>query len=748
MNIGRRLVQLSVRAKIAIFALAALALTAALAYYAGSAYLRDLQPISGALAQSLVRERAEVLSLAINTFAIDLERIDRITSRYSLYTVVTSDDESAARAARNTLRTILRSLLRDNRTFRSLRFVAADGQVIISEPPLPDVDDTSQPYFALLSATSGPQPLYVGQIVERPAAALDLVTTLDDGTARVGYLVATIDVTSPLGQAEFSYFDALGAVDFEAGSVLFYLARPDGTLEALTEQPITLSAATLQTLTEMFSRNDQVPTEYVSPLLGRPVLGAARWVPALERYLVAEAVTAQFGAAADRSGQFLVQLGLLTATMLIVLALLWSYLGFSVVGPLREAARSAQRAAKGSLAQRGNAPLNSDEIGVIRESMSALTSLIRQDIRDLETRVAQRTRDLEATREIGQITSSIRELDTLLSQVVELICQRFDTIYHAQVFLIDNARQYAVLRASTGQAGIVLLARGHRLAVGSQSVIGQTTSSGQPVVTLDTATSIVHRANELLPDTRAELALPLRTREGVIGALDLQSKQPEAFTNADIDLFQSVADQLAIAIANARLFEELQTRLNEIEDLNRRMIGEAWRGYEISRRRALPTRQRTAQHSDEWSPLQRHAVQTRDVQEQFDGETVTFAVPVILRDQVFGAIEWVVPRATYSENTRLLARELAARLAVTADNTRLLEQSQRLADRERLVNEITATLTSQTSVEDILRLAVRELGQALRVPQTSIRLATGAGPEEEEAASPVSSLDPEAEETR
>jgi GAF domain-containing protein len=116
-------------------------------------------------------------------------------------------------------------------------------------------------------------------------------------------------------------------------------------------------------------------------------------------------------------------------------------------------------------------------------------------------------------------------------------------------------------------------------------------------------------------------------------------------------------------------------------------------------------------------------METGEVVQSVGEETVTLALPVSLRGQTIGAIEWDIPRSAYNENTLQLAHDLAARFAITADNTRLFEQSQRLASRERLVNEITSKLTQQTNVTQILQVAVKELGQALRVPQTSIRLA-------------------------
>jgi GAF domain-containing protein len=258
-------------------------------------------------------------------------------------------------------------------------------------------------------------------------------------------------------------------------------------------------------------------------------------------------------------------------------------------------------------------------------------------------------------------------------------------------------------------------------------VIGHVTAEGLPVVALDTSTSTIHRANELLPDTRAELALALRTNEGVIGALDVQSKQVEAFSEADINLFQGIADQLAVAITNVRLFEELQTRVSEIEALNRRLVGEAWRGYATSRRGALPAASTDDGAADSWSEWQRQAVETGQIVEHIGEKTVTLAVPVSLRGEVLGAIEWDIPRESYTEEARQLAQELAARLAISADNARLFDQAQRVAEREALVNAITNKLTQQTNVARILWVAAREVGQALRVPQTSIRLSVGQG---------------------
>lgn len=149
-----------------------------------------------------------------------------------------------------------------------------------------------------------------------------------------------------------------------------------------------------------------------------------------------------------------------------------------------------------------------------------------------------------------------RDLEILLKDTVELLINQFADIYHAQVFLIDPATKEAKLRASTGEIGSALLAKGHSLPVGSKSVIGQVTAQGKWVLASDTTTDPFHRANELLPNTLTELALPLRSKDSIIGALDLQSTKRNAFTESDVSMFQTLADQIAVAVDNARLFHE------------------------------------------------------------------------------------------------------------------------------------------------------------------------------------------------
>ena len=365
-----------------------------------------------------------------------------------------------------------------------------------------------------------------------------------------------------------------------------------------------------------------------------------------------------------------------------------------------------------------------DEIGALASSFVNMRDQVRTLLDDLENRVAVRTRDINATQDISRFATSQRDLQTLMDRVVDLIVERFTNIYHAQIFLIDEEGRDAVLRSSTGEAGRQLLSRGHRLGIGSLSVIGQVTQQGRLIVARDAAISQVHRRNEFLPDTRAELAIPLRVGETIIGALDVQSTIRDAFDDDQIAVLQTMADQIAIAIQNVLLYQESVQRVAQIEEDSRDATRRAWREFIHDQRMdALVSEAGFATEYD-ITDLRRQAVARGElvVGQPTERNTVPLAVPVILRGQVLGAVEWEIPAQSLSEEKLELAKELVSRLALSLDNARLFQESQRATERERLVNTIAAKLTAQTTINDILQTAVREVGQALRAPQVSIHL--------------------------
>jgi GAF domain-containing protein/CheY-like chemotaxis protein len=170
----------------------------------------------------------------------------------------------------------------------------------------------------------------------------------------------------------------------------------------------------------------------------------------------------------------------------------------------------------------------------------------------------RRARQLETSARVSQTAGTILDLEVLLPQVVDLIRDSFG-YDHVQIFLMDEDDDYAVLRASTGEAGRQLLEIQHRLQKGSTSVIGQVTETGVPQIALDTAdATVIHKPNPYLPLTRSEMALPIVVQGKVAGALDVQSNQPAAFNEEDVRVLTTLAAQISVAIDNARLYEDVQ----------------------------------------------------------------------------------------------------------------------------------------------------------------------------------------------
>ncbi|MDX9954907.1 MAG: GAF domain-containing sensor histidine kinase, partial [Anaerolineae bacterium] len=169
----------------------------------------------------------------------------------------------------------------------------------------------------------------------------------------------------------------------------------------------------------------------------------------------------------------------------------------------------------------------------------------------------RRARLLEAAARVSQSITSILDLNALLNTTVDIICEEFG-FYYAGVFLIDDTGVTAVLHAGYGEAGAQLLEQGHHLPLSGASMIGAAIQSRQARIALDAGEEKARFRNPLLPLTRSEMALPLLVGDAAIGALTVQSTEERAFSEDDITALQTMADQLAIAIKNARLLHDLE----------------------------------------------------------------------------------------------------------------------------------------------------------------------------------------------
>lgn len=342
------------------------------------------------------------------------------------------------------------------------------------------------------------------------------------------------------------------------------------------------------------------------------------------------------------------------------------------------------------------------------------------------------------TAEVGRFVNQNLTNPALFSELVNLIKEQLD-LYHVQIFLLDTPRQNAVLTASTGELGAQLMARDHQLPVGSRSVIGRVTGAGQRVYVADTARSGVHRQNDILTESRAEIAFPLLVGGSVIGALDLQSMQPNAFSESDIQILTDVAGLVAAAVSNYQLlensrnevertrrqYEQVRQTLTQTERVNRQLTRQAWEDYLTSGQGQFGIHLEGSELVPEaaWTDALRKAVMNnRAVVEPEDENAVTVAVPLEVRGLPLGALEVSLPDSGASDDALELIEAVANRLALALDNNRLFEEASTRAEQERKIGEIASQLQSTVEVEEMLKIAVQELQSAIGANRGSIRL--------------------------
>lgn len=352
---------------------------------------------------------------------------------------------------------------------------------------------------------------------------------------------------------------------------------------------------------------------------------------------------------------------------------------------------------------------------------------------------------LHGISDVAEAIAHIVDLKDLLERTVNQTRDRFG-FYHVQIFLIDDEHRYANLAASTGEAGKILLQRGYRLAVGSASPIGQVTITGEPIIVAtkrDLDEHDTRHANELLPDTRAELALPLVIGSQVIGVLDVQSTRPDTFVREDLDSLRLLATQVGLAINSVKLYEEQQQAVNdarrtvleaqislrESQRLNRQLTGKSWEeylgsshlgglGYTLSGNRVYP--------DYSWTPGLETAATKRGAVIDSTADRQIVSVPVELRGYIIGAMEVELHAGVNQADTLEMLQSVAQRLALSVDNARLFEETQQLAQQELQVNSISGKLQSLNDIEDVLRTTLHELSQALGADQAAIRLGVAA----------------------
>ncbi len=349
------------------------------------------------------------------------------------------------------------------------------------------------------------------------------------------------------------------------------------------------------------------------------------------------------------------------------------------------------------------------------------TEELRQRGLELELanrQIERRAGQLAALAQVMQTITSVRDLQELLPQIAAVISERFG-FYHVGVFLIDEAGEYAILSAANSPGGQRMLARKHRLRVGEEGIVGYVTSTGEPRVAMDVGKDPVYFNNPDLPETHSELALPLRIDRRVVGALDVQSQATGAFSDEDVQMLSLLADQVSLAIENARLFDETKTALAEAEAVSRQFVREAWSrlpaehhlvGYRYSVAGATPLQE----------PINL-ASQATFLSQGGPTETGQVVVPIRLRGETIGTLVVQSPaQETLNPDQLDLINAVADRVALSAENARLFEETTRRAERERLVSDITSRIRGTHDPQAMVQTAIDELRKALGASRVEV----------------------------
>jgi GAF domain-containing protein len=353
---------------------------------------------------------------------------------------------------------------------------------------------------------------------------------------------------------------------------------------------------------------------------------------------------------------------------------------------------------------------------------------------DLEKRVSERTLDLEkrtseiqAASLIARDTSIGRDLDVMLDRAAQLIKDKFG-YYHTGIYLIDNNGENVILRAAGGEIGTLMMRRKYKVTVGEFGIIGNVAQTGVARIVLDVASETSYFKNPLLPYTRSEMAIPLRVANRIIGILDIQSDKANAFDQASISIIQIVTDQLSISIERNQLLRQLQENATALEQALQENTSRSWRSF-LERNRGQigfhydgVSIESLSGSSSEPAVLGQELGKVSIPNIGSDKPNKVLSVPIQLRGQALGTLTLKFHSTEASKETIKLVEEAANRLALALENARLIQDAQRLALRERQINLISAQAQQSPNLEMLLQNTVKELGNALGMPNTFIQI--------------------------
>jgi GAF domain-containing protein/CheY-like chemotaxis protein/HAMP domain-containing protein len=389
--------------------------------------------------------------------------------------------------------------------------------------------------------------------------------------------------------------------------------------------------------------------------------------------------------------------GLIAISVLGCLAAIW-FISWTLrrrLEPLSAANELAMQLARGEVDDT-LPPLNitsADEVGQLMAAFGRISNRLQGLSSDLEEQLNRQARNLDMAARISHETTTLADADELLRRVVDLICDEFG-LYHAQVFLLDDIALNAVLIYSRGQIGEKQLSQGLKILVGSPTMVGTVTASGKSMVVNDIhdAAGVPFTPNPDLPDTRAQITLPLTIKGRVIGALDIYSSQPQAFRPDEARLLQLLADELSIAIYNTQRLSESQQRFQQVDALNRQLTRNTWQEF-----------QRSAQLDDAY----RYDLMEVQPAAPEEGVIEAISAPITIRGEVIGTIAAAAPEGMpFAQGDVAILRAVADRVGLAIENARLFKETQTSLFVTTSLYELSRYLNEAEALQDIIQAII------------------------------------------
>jgi GAF domain-containing protein/HAMP domain-containing protein len=372
------------------------------------------------------------------------------------------------------------------------------------------------------------------------------------------------------------------------------------------------------------------------------------------------------------------------------------YVAKSISNPIYDLIHTFNKIEQGDLTQR--APVSStDEMGIVTVQFNRMVARLESLQGTLEQQVIERTKQLAATNEVGRVAASSLDPEQLLARVLPLFPEQFG-YYYAAIYLLDPSGKWAELREATGEAGRVLKQNRHRLDLSGKSMVGTAIREQAPRIAQIALEENQRVDNPLLPYTRSEIALPLIVGDRVLGALNVQSTREADFGPQVVETMKNMAGQVAIALENARLFQEAQQVIRELRTVHQQYLLEGW-----------------SEFSEENNKLEYHIGD-----EEEDGSR-RLEVPISLRDQILGEI-LLEGQREWTSDQQSLVDAVATQAAIALENARLVSESRQIAIRERMVGEINSKIWASATIDGVLQTVIKELGRRLNASSATIEL--------------------------